>query len=443
MNNRKITRARYRFVDLDVSNYRLLFNALLVGLVTGLLSSAFRLVLARLAMLRTTFQIGEMGQAWQDWLWPMLFTFFGIWFSIFLVKKYAPETAGSGIQEIEGALDGLRPVRWRRVLPIKFIASIFSLSSGLLLGREGPTVQIGANVGKMAEDVFKQSSEEDNPLISAGAASGLASAFNAPFSGIVFVIEEMNGHFKFNFYSLAALMIGAGSADMVVRLLVGSGPVLKTTIFTFEELSGIWLFVLLGLVLSVIGIMFNKLLIGALDLFKKLKVSYVIIALCMAFIITVVGFYSEDMIGAGYTTISHVYNSSFTLTFLLALFIVRFILSVLSYGSGVPGGIFTPLITLGVILGMLFGGVAQHFFPDLVSDPAIFGVAGMAGIFASTIRAPLTGLALSVEMTANYELILPLIFTAVTASVCTTMLGNAPIYSILLKRVLNKEEPSS
>ena len=442
MNNRKITRARYRFVDLDVSNYRLLFNALLVGLVTGLLSSAFRLVLARLAALRTTFQIGEMGQAWQDWLWPMLFTFFGIWFSIFLVKKYAPETAGSGIQEIEGALDGLRPVRWRRVLPIKFIASIFSLSSGLLLGREGPTVQIGANVGKMAEDVFKQSSEEDNPLISAGAASGLASAFNAPFSGIVFVIEEMNGHFKFNFYSLAALMIGAGSADMVVRLLVGSGPVLKTTIFTFEELSGIWLFILLGLVLSVIGIMFNKLLIGALDLFKKLKVSYVTIALCMAFIITAVGLYSEDMIGAGYTTISHVYNSSFTLKFLLALFIVRFVLSVLSYGSGVPGGIFTPLITLGVILGMLFGGIAQHFFPDLVPDPAIFGVAGMAGIFASTIRAPLTGLALSVEMTANYELILPLIFTAVTASVCTTMLGNAPIYSILLKRVLNKEETS-
>ncbi|WP_339840816.1 H(+)/Cl(-) exchange transporter ClcA [uncultured Maribacter sp.] len=440
MNNKKITSLINRLVNLDVGNYRLLTNALFVGVVTGFLSSLFRLILIRLATLRTTFHIGFIDQELQDWAWPILFTFVGIWFSIFLVKKYAPETAGSGIQEIEGALDGLRPVRWRKVIPVKFIASIFSLCSGLLLGREGPTVQIGANVGKMAEDIFNQPAEEDNPLISAGAASGLASAFNAPFAGIIFVIEEMNGHFKFNFYSLAALMIGAGSADMVVRLLVGSGPILKTTIFTFEDLSGIWLFVLLGIVLSVVGIMFNKLLIGSLDLFKKLKVSYVTIALCLAFIITAVGLYSEDMIGAGYSTISHVYNSSFTLKFLLALFIVRFILSVLSYGSGVPGGIFTPLITLGVILGMLFGGVAQHFFPDLVPDPAIFGVAGMAGIFASTIRAPLTGLALSVEMTANYELILPLIFTAVTASVCTTMLGNAPIYSILLKRILNKGE---
>ena len=431
-----------RLVISDIINYKLLLYALLVGLVTGLLSSLFRMILSRLVTIRTISEIDGLNQVGLDWLWSIFFTFIGVWFSIFLVKKYAPEAAGSGIQEIEGALDGLRPVRWRKVLPVKFIASLFSLSSGLLLGREGPTVQIGANVGKMTEDVFKQPVEEDNPLISTGAAAGLASAFNAPFAGIIFVIEEMNGHFKFNFYSLAALMIGAGSADMIVRLLIGGGPILKTTIFTFEELSGIWLFVLLGLLLSVIGIAFNKTLILSLEFFKNLKVNYVIVALILALVITGVGLISDDMVGAGYSTISHVYNSSFTMKFLLLLFVVRFILSVLSYGSGVPGGIFTPLITLGVIIGMLFGGIAQIFFPELVLDPAIFAVAGMAGIFASTIRAPLTGLALSVEMTANYELILPLIFTAVTASVCTTMLGNAPIYSILLKRILNKEETS-
>ncbi|MDO6518164.1 H(+)/Cl(-) exchange transporter ClcA [Zobellia uliginosa] len=440
MGNRNGTGSKDRSVNLDIRNYKLLLSALLIGVITGLLSSLFRLVLSRLSTLRATFQIGGADQLWQDWFWPMLFAFFGIWFSIFLVKKYAPEAAGSGIQEIEGALDGVRPVRWRRVLPVKFFASICSLSSGLLLGREGPTVQIGANVGKMVEDVFKQSVEEDNPLISTGAASGLASAFNAPFSGIIFVIEEMNGHFKFNFYSLAALMIGAGSADMVVRFLVGGGPILKTTIFTFENLSGLWLFVVFGLILSFIGIAFNKLLIEALDFFKKIRINPIVIALCIAFVITAVGLYSEDMIGSGYSTIANAYNDSFALKFLLALFVVRFFLSIMSYGSGVPGGIFTPLITLGVISGMLFGGMAQYFFPDVVQDPAIFGVAGMAGIFASTIRAPLTGLALSVEMTANYELILPLIFTAVTASVCTTMLGNAPIYSILLKRILHKGE---
>ncbi|WP_405398197.1 H(+)/Cl(-) exchange transporter ClcA [Maribacter sp. Asnod2-G09] len=428
-----------RLMQVDISRNKVLLYALLVGLVTGLLSSLFRLLLTRLTTLRTISKIVGTDQYGLDWIFPIIFTFIGVWFSVFLVKKYATETAGSGIQEIEGALDGFRPIRWRKVLPVKFIASLFSLSSGLLLGREGPTVQIGANVGKMTEDIFKQPAEEDNPLISTGAAAGLASAFNAPFAGIIFVIEEMNGHFKFNFYSLAALMIGAGSADLVVRLLVGSGPVLKTTIFTFNELSGIWLFVLFGLMLSVVGLAFNKLLIISLDFFKKLKVNFVITALVIALVITGVGLFSEDMIGSGYSTITNVYRNSFTLKFLLVLFVVRFALSIVSYGSGVPGGIFTPLITLGVISGMLFGGLAQYFFPDIVTDPAIFGVAGMAGIFASTIRAPLTGLALSVEMTANYELILPLIFTAVTASVCTTILGNGPIYSILLKRVLNKQ----
>ncbi|MBD1260957.1 H(+)/Cl(-) exchange transporter ClcA [Maribacter polysiphoniae] len=425
---------------IDVRKSGLLFYALLVGLITGFLSSLFRLILSNLNRVKNAFAPEQWDLNGLNWLWPFLFTFIGIWFSIFLMKKFAPETAGSGIHEIEGALDGLRPIRWKKVLPVKFLGSIFSLSSGLLLGREGPTVQMGANIGKMIKDVFKQPAEENNPLISTGAASGLASAFNAPFAGIIFVIEEMNGHFKFNFYSIAALMIGTASADMVVRLMVDAGPIIQIKIFTFDHLSSIWLFVLLGLLLSFIGIAFNKLIVRALVFFENSKMNYVHMAILLAVIITAVGRYFPDMIGAGYKTISNVVDNSFSLKFLLMLFVVRFVLSIFSYGSGVPGGIFAPLITLGVISGMLFGGIAAHLLPDQVQDPAIFAVAGMVGIFASTIRAPLTGLALSVEMTANYELILPLIFTAVTASVCTAMLGNEPIYAILLRRTLDKEK---
>jgi CIC family chloride channel protein len=440
MKNLNNTRFIGRWSDEDSSNYKLLFYALLVGIVSGVVSSVFRLILTYAESLKTTVFKGELNQDWLGLFCLLMFTFVAIWFSMFLVKKFAPETAGSGIQEIEGALDGLRPIRWRRVLPIKFLASVFSLSSGLLLGREGPTVQIGANVGKMVKDIFHQSEEENNAMISSGAASGLASAFNAPFSGIIFVIEEMNGHFKFNFYSVSSLMIGAATADLVVRAMVGSGPVVEISIFTFEHLSSVWLFILLGIVLSVIGFAFNKLLIKTLDFAETFKVNYVKVAFVLALIIVVLGYFFPDAIGAGYKTIYSVTNKSFTLKFLLFLFVVRFILSIFSYGSGVSGGIFTPLITLGVISGMLFGGIVKYCFPDLVEDYAIFAVAGMAGIFASTIRAPLTGLALSVEMTANYNLILPLIFTAVTASVCTAMLGNTPIYMELLKRTLRYQK---
>ena len=112
------------------------------------------------------------------------------------------------------------------------------------------------------------------------------------------------------------------------------------------------------------------------------------------------------------------------------------LLSFFSYSSGVPGGIFIPMLTLGVILGMLFGIIMQHYFPDLISHPGVFAIAGMAGIFSATVRAPLTGLVLAIEMTSNYELILPLIVTTVTASVFTALLGNKPIYTTLLKRTL-------
>ena len=111
----------------------------------------------------------------------------------------------------------------------------------------------------------------------------------------------------------------------------------------------------------------------------------------------------------------------------------------LSYSVGVPGGIFAPMLTLGVILGMFFGTAMQHWFPSLISHPSIFAIAGMAGIFASTVRAPLTGLVLAVEMTSNFEMILPLIITTVTASVFTTLLGNKPIYTTLLKRTIQQQ----
>ena len=121
---------------------------------------------------------------------PPLFAITGISIALYLVRKFAPEASGSGVQEIEGALDGLRPMRWKRVLPIKFIASLFSLGSGLLLGREGPTIQLGENIGDMIKDTFGKSDIESKSLMSTGAAAGLASAFNAPFVGIIFVIEE-------------------------------------------------------------------------------------------------------------------------------------------------------------------------------------------------------------------------------------------------------------
>jgi len=430
-----------RFPDTDPKNLRLLLYSLLIGAVTGVSGSFFRMLINKADQVRALIFSGAGDHGIASWLWPVLFSIAGVSIAIYLVRKFAPETSGSGVHEIEGALDGIRPMRWSRVLPVKFFASLFSLGSGLLLGREGPTIQIGANIGRMVKDIFREPEDESNTLVSAGAAAGLASAFNAPFAGIIFVIEEMHAHFKFSFYSVAAVMIGSCTSDYVVRLMVGSEPVISMNMLTTQSLSGSWLFIILGLLFGFIGLLYNKMLVLSLDIFGKLKDKPVLLTgVVVGLVIGVVGIFYPDMIGGGYLTISEVLEHSFSLGLLLVIFLVRLLLSVFSYGSGAPGGIFAPMLTLGVITGMLFGYLAQSLLPGMLIHPGVFAVAGMAGIFASTVRAPLTGLVLAVEMTSDFQLILPLMVTTVTASVFTSVIGNMPIYTTLLKRLLAGSE---
>lgn len=428
-----------RFAEARFKNIKLVFYAMVVGLLAGLVGSLFRLSLEQLDVFRMHLLSGVVKSDVRSWIFPVLFSVGGVTVGLYMVRWFAPEASGSGVQEIEGALDEVRPLRWKRVIPVKFIASLFSLGSGMLLGREGPTIQIGANIGKMVKDVFKLTEDHSNPLISSGAAAGLACAFNAPFSGILFVMEEMHGHFKFSFYSVAAIMVASATADVVVRFLTGVDPVIRMMVFGHQALNTLWLFILLGLVFSLMGYVFNRFLVVVLDWFAMAaKKSRLLIGISMGVLIAVIGIYFPEMTGGGYLTIGEALESSFTLKLLLFVLVARFFLTIFSYGTGVPGGIFAPMLALGVLLGMAYGSIMQHFLPELVTNPAVFAVAGMAGIFASTVRAPLTGIALAIEMTSNYELILPLLITTLVASVITAQLGNEPIYTTLLKRTLAK-----
>ncbi len=423
-------------------NLRLLFAAFVIGTLAGIVGSLFRLILSFLEDKRLSlFAYVHNSSKVIYWILAIIAVMVSVSIALFFVKKYAPEASGSGVQEIEGALDEIRPMRWKRVLPVKFFASLFSLGAGLLLGREGPTIQLGANVGKMIKDIFKLPDRENNPLISAGAGAGLAAAFNAPFAGIIFVIEELHEHFRFNFYSVASIMIGSAMSDLMVRLLISPKPVIDMTIYSSPNLGALWLFFVLGLFFSLIGYAYNKSLIFTLDLLQdKWKLGIISMAALIGSLIAITGIISPDLIGGGYALISEVLKNSFSVQYLLLLFIIRFILSILSYSSGVPGGIFAPLLTIGIIFGMLFGVISQNYFPDIVPNIGVFAIAGMAAIFSSTVIAPLTGLVLAVEMTANYEMILPLIITTFTASVGTRILGNKPIYATLLERTLEREE---
>jgi len=424
----------------NTENYRLLVLAFGIGSIVGILGSGFRLTLGYLENYRNVIQISAQAGNLVHICFIVLGAICAIALSLYLIKKYAPEASGSGIQEIEGALDNVRPVRWKRVIPIKFIASILSLGSGLLLGREGPTIQIGANIGRMVKDLTQQPDVEDNSLISAGASAGLSVAFNAPLSGILFVIEEMHEHFKFTFFSVATIMIGAGTGDFVSRLILGDNPEFMLQSFAAPLLKEYWLFSVLGVVFGVIGLVFNKMLIAGMNFVQHyLKSRILPVALISGLLIAGVGILNPQLIGGGYDLINSVFTDSPGFVVLFFLFSVRFLLSIFSYSTGTAGGIFLPLLTLGALLGMLMGICFNTLFPDLGINPLSFAIAGMAAIFAATIRAPLTGLVLAVEMTANYGMMLPLIITSVSASIITVLVGNEPLYATLLRRILTNK----
>jgi CIC family chloride channel protein len=266
--------------------------------------------------------------------------------SLELVRRFSPESAGSGVHEIEGALAGVRPLRWWRVIPTKFAAGVLSLGSGLALGREGPTIQMGGNLGQLLAVRLCLSAADAHALVAGGAAAGLAAAFNAPLSGIIFVIEEMRRHFRYGFRSFQSVLVCTALSDATVRALTGQQPVIE--------------------VLGVVGVGFNRALLVSLDFFSGLRgLAFSLRGLWVGAAVGLLAFFSAVSVGGGYTVVGDALAMRFSVGMLFALFALRFLTTVVSYGSGAPGGIFAPMLALGTLLGMGIGQVIGDALPIL------------------------------------------------------------------------------
>jgi len=427
-----------RFLETEKRNSPIMFWALLVGALTGFVGAVFQIALARFADMKDMLMGLLSGFTAIPLIASIVISAVMVFLALLLVRKIAPETAGSGVQEMEGALEDARPVRWKRVLPIKFIAGLLSLGSGMVMGREGPTIQMGGNLGQMVSDYTKLSKDDTHTLIAAGSGGGLAAAFNAPLAGILFVFEEMRPEFKYNFLSVQAVLIACASADIVLRLLMGQQPDIQMSMLPVPPLKSLWLFLIFGFLFGIFGYIFNRLLIWTLNFFTNLTGRlYTYSGLLVGGLIGALVFLFPDTIGGGYIVIPKAISGSIPVMILLLLFVIRFGTTMISYGSGATGGIFAPMLALGTLFGMWYGNFAHFLLPEMVVRPEVFAVAGMAALFCATVRAPLTGIVLTIEMTGNYWMILPLIITCMTASIVAQGLGGKPIYTVLLKRTID------
>ncbi len=409
----------------------------MVGLVAGLIASFFRIAL----------QDCEVGRiAWIERLpslWGLVVALgcgvIGSGTGLWLVRRFCPETAGSGIPHLKSVVMGEAELRWRRILPVKFLAGIAGIGGGLTLGREGPTVQLGGATGLMVSGWFrvKQGEGERKALISAGAAAGLAAAFNAPLAGLIFVLEELNG--RFTPVVFVASFLAAVTSDVVCRVVTGETPVFVMHGAPPPSLRGLPVAAILGVVAGVGGVIFNRGLLLSLDLFDRLRrwPPFAVGALA-GLVLGLAAWIYPEVSGSGALLSARALSGEIAIRWVLVLLVARFLLIMVSYGCGAAGGIFAPLLVLGALGGLAVGTASHAVAPGWAEHPETYAVIGMGALFTAIVRAPLTGIVLMIELTGKYDFMLPLLVSSLVAYGIAEALRDKPIYEALRERALQR-----
>jgi CIC family chloride channel protein len=409
-----------------------------VGLLAGLLAVAFQVVLARAALFRDAEVARTARPGWELPI-VILVSAVAVWGAVAVVRRFAPEASGSGIPEVEAALHQDRELRWPRILWVKFTSGVLAMGAGLTLGREGPTVQMGAALGRALGGPLPASGEGRRTLIAAGAGAGLAAAFNAPIAGTVFVLEEMRV-LRTPRHALAALL-ACVTADQVYRWLLGDAPQLGALAIPHPNASAFVPLLFLGVAAGAIGALFNRSLLGTMRLFDGLRRRGFdhAIALAVGAAVGAVGVFAPRLLGPGDSLIEQSLRAPLDAAVAAAVFAARFVLTLASYATGVAGGLFAPLLVLGAEAGVVAGRGAELVRAAAGTDLALFAIVGMGALFAGSVRAPATGILLMIEMTGALHVLLPLVYAAIAADLTARVLGARPIYEALLERTLARE----
>ena len=349
--------------------------------------------------------------------------------------KWEPMISGSGIPQVEGEITGKLSQDWRKVLPAKFLGGFLCLLGGLSLGREGPSIQLGAMSGQGVSRVLDRGKTEERYLMTCGASAGLAAAFHAPLAGVMFAFEEI--HKGFSVGLMISVMTASVTADYICSHIMGLDPVFQFRLEHVLPQDHYWMLLILGAVLGLAGAFYNKAMLKAQELYRKPKWSNETIRLVFAFLAAgAAGLVMPSVLGSGGDLIVDLTGGEMAIGLVALTLVVKFLFSAVSFGSGAPGGIFFPLLVLGALLGGLFAMAGAELG---ILDPVYinnFVLLSMAGFFTAIVRAPVTGIILLFEMSGSVSQMLSLAVVSVSAYITATLLRSEPIYESLLGNIL-------
>jgi chloride channel protein, CIC family len=419
----------------DGSLLALALLSLVAGAFAGLVGAIFRLSLEQADRLRNALIGWAHGQEAVGFFLVLAACASATALAGWLVNRYSPHAAGSGIPHVEAVVRGELPPIPFRLIPVKFFGGLLAIGAGLALGREGPTVQMGASLAHLVGRIFRRGWPDCRVLIAAGAGAGLGTAFNAPIAGAVFVLEELVQRFE---RRIAIAALGASATAIgVARLLLGDTPDFHVSGLGYGDAGTRPLYFAFGALAGLLAVAYNRMLIATRVAARRLIFAHVDLrAALVGAAVGTLGWFAPGLIGGGDAITQSVLTGNAALAAIPAVLLIRFALGAVSYAAGTPGGLFAPMLVLGAQFGFLCGAVCRALTPYLNVQPEGFAVVGMAAFFTGVVRAPITGIVLATEMTGSVSMLLPMLCACSVAMLAPTLLKDSPIYESLRERAL-------
>jgi CIC family chloride channel protein len=403
-------------------NQVLIILSLVIGVIVGLTVVAFIVLTGRLAAR----MYPPESAAWRRVLVPTA----GALISGFLLFRYFPNARGSGIPQTKFALFIRNGFISLRTVMGKFVCCSISLASGIALGREGPSVQMGAGIASVIGRRFRLSPANVKALVPAGCAAALAAAFNTPIAAVLFSLEEILG--DMHAPVLGSVVLSSATSWMVLHLILGDQPLFHVPPYQLVSPLEFGIYVILGIVGGLGSVCFVKLLLYLRLLFRRLPSSTVWIQPAAGgLFVGLLGWFAPEVLGVGYDYVDRVLGGGVPVKTVAVLVVLKIVATPMCYSSGNAGGIFGPSLFIGAMLGAVVGGIAHSLLPAITANPGAYALVGMGTAFAGIVRTPFTSVFMIFEMTRDYAIIVPLMISNLISFFISRQLQPEPIYEAL------------
>jgi CIC family chloride channel protein len=395
---------------------------LVIGALTGLAVVAFILVTEHFGL--RLYPLAS--SAWRRLLIPVLGSFaMGI-----LLYRYFPEARGSGVPQTKAALfvhEG--HISLRTVLG-KFFCTSATLASGIPLGREGPSVQVGAGIASVLGRHLGLGPDKVKALVPVGAAAAIAAAFNTPLAAVLFALEEVMS--DLHAPVLGSVVLASATSWMVLRLFLGNTPLFQVPEYRLIHPWEFGVYAVLGVAGGLVSVAFTRFLLWLRGWFLKMPIRTVWFQpVAGGLVVGLMGWFVPQVLGVGYRFVGDALNGRMAIELMVLLFVLKFVAVTMSYASGNAGGLFGPSLFIGAMLGGSVGWIAHHMLPAYTASPGVYALVGMGTLFAGIVRAPMTSVLMIFETTRDYMVIVPLMISNLVSFYISKRLQPQPIYAAL------------